>query len=132
VGGEQRAEQQRSGQRPAHRQADQGPKQHRQGEADQPERHQGPAMHANQRQIELNAGDEHQVQEPQLPELGNRRVPGPDRVQAVRTDREPTDDQADDPRAPRHPHQRRPKDDHQEQQQELPRGTGRRLDRERS
>ena len=83
------------------------------------------AVHSQQREVELDAGDEHQVQQPELAELGHGRVAGPDHVQAVGTDHEAADQQADDPGQPRALEQRRSDDHHQEQDQELPCRPGR-------
>jgi hypothetical protein len=66
VGGEQGAEQQRRRRDPAERQPDRGAEQHRQGEGEEAEDEHRAAVDADQREVELDPGDEHQVEQPEL------------------------------------------------------------------
>jgi hypothetical protein len=81
-------------------------------------------VHAHKCQVQLNPGHEHQVQQSELPEFGNRGITGSDQVQPEGADRKAADDQADDPWNPRASNDWRAEDDHQEQNQELPGGSG--------
>ena len=65
-------------------------------------------------EVELDPGHEHQVEEPELSELGHRRIAGTDHLEPVRADQEPTDEQPDDARQQRPLEQRGP-DDHDEE-----------------
>ena len=71
--------------------ADRGAEHHRKSEGDDPERDDGAAVDADQGEVELDPGHEHQVEQAQLPEVGDRRVAGADQVEPVGADHEAAD-----------------------------------------
>ena len=48
-------------------------------------------MTAQQREIDLDPGDEHQVQQAELPKVRDRGVPGRYEIESVRADHEPAE-----------------------------------------
>ena len=96
VGGEKRPQQQRRGQRSSRERARSRCRSHRQQEGDDPEADDGAAVDPDQGEVELDPGDEHQVEQPKLPEVGDRRVAGADQVEPVGADREAAEQQPDD------------------------------------
>ena len=54
-------------------------------------------MSAQQRKIDLDAGDEHQIQQAELSEVRDRGTPGRYEIESVRADHETAEQQADQP-----------------------------------
>ncbi len=59
------------------RESDRRAERHRDRERDQPEQADRPSVDPDQRQIELDAGDEHQVEQAELPSSGTVVFPEP-------------------------------------------------------
>jgi len=130
VGREQRSEEQRGRTLPVLREADHCAQRHRNRKRDQSERDDRPAVDAQQREIQLDAGHEHQVEQPELSQLGDSRVAGADQVQSVRPDQEAAQQQPDDARQPGTPQEWRADDHDHEQHEEFPGRSGWGLDRD--
>ena len=127
---EQRAEQQRGRRRPPERKARDRAEQHRERERQEPERDRAVAVALEQAEVELHAGDEHEVQQAELPEVGDRGAPGVEQAEAVRADEEAAEEQADQAGDACALHERRADDHHEEQHEELPGAAFRLLERD--
>ena len=119
VRGEQRAEQEHRRHGPPEDRAHGHPEGSGDGEREQPQSRSRPPVVAEHLQIELEPRGEHQVEEPELPELWHRLIPGRDEPDAVRADQEPAHDQTDQPGKPEAADNDRPEQDHREQDEEL-------------
>ena len=120
---EQRSDENRCRSRPSEQETDRDAPRSRDRERDQPEDHRAAPELLHHLEVELEPGDEHQVEEPELPQFGNGLVPCVDQAEPVRADRETADHEPDQAGQPEACEDDRAEEDDGEEDEELEDGT---------